>query len=437
MKKVYLTVLFIIISIPTFAQDFEWGGQIRIRGVAEENFALDTNGSPNIFNEYDFRQRSRLYARANFDDMIGFFEIENNSRWGFKTNTPNEANDPDELDEAGELYINNVFVNFPVPILSMLAPTYAQIGRQYFILGRGLVIDIDSDDAPDPLDGARVTTHFSRHLMLDLMYSIRRASKQRNDQKLMGGFASLYTDRNHILPDQHLFPYTFYQRDRRNLNYQDNKVFSGMYMEGELPYFLNILNIDRIKYRMEYSHQWGNIDSSGGRSITNYNGNAFYADVNIRRDFVGGLQLKLKGMYFVSTGNRPNVKDIELFRSDYQNFRPGELFGEEEIGSPLIRSIYSDERFGRGGSNMQVINGGIELEYKDLQLEFEIFNYLANQVPSGVSNKIGNEYDLKFEWQYTNRLSATLKAARFVPGTFFGENIKPANEVEMEIKFDF
>ncbi|CAF3745949.1 unnamed protein product [Rotaria sp. Silwood1] len=73
----------------SFAQlnNIEFGGQLRLRGVGEENFALDTNGAPKMLNEYDFRQRSRLHAIYRKDSFVGYFEIENNSRWGSASGT--------------------------------------------------------------------------------------------------------------------------------------------------------------------------------------------------------------------------------------------------------------------------------------------------------------------------------------------------------------
>lgn len=440
MKIIFLILISVLcIEGISVSQDVEFGGQVRLRSVAQENFGLDSSGSPSMKNNYDFRQRSRLYAIGRYADIAGMFEIENNSRWGFRTNTPNTSTvSPDQQDETGELYINTLFIDFPVPLLSKITPMYARIGRQYFQLGRGLVIDIDSDDAPDPLDGARLYSPLTKRLGFNLMYVYKeaRSDKSESAKKMYGGTIDIAVDRSHLLPEQFLHPYTFLQINKSSPDFTDNRMFSGIYAEGELPYFMNIFNIERIKYRLEYSHQYGSIDSSGGRS-TNYNGSAFFFDFNIRRDFVGGLKFKLKGMYFVSTGDDPDTKEIELFRSSYQNFRPGELFGEEKIGSALIRSIYPDERFGRGGSNMQVMKGEIEFEYKDLSLSAEYFNYLANKVAQGVSNKIGSEIDLTLEYRFTTKLTSHIKLCRFTPGLFFGKNLKPANEVECEIKFNF
>jgi len=430
--------------IELFPQTVEFGGQIRLRREIEENFLLDS-ASAGIYKYRDFRQRSRLHTLLRMEKVVLFFEIENNSRWGLRTNTPNTSKDEQQLDEAGEIYINNVFIDLPVPFISNYFENNIRIGRQYFILGEGLIIDRNSDDAPDVYDGIKWTVNFnevlnSQFLFIQDFLARPTRSNRKTDQR---GNRTLYgVILNYIIPNNaftnliSFSPYfTLQSNNEKRPAATSEKIFYGIYSEGQLPKFLNVLGIDRTKFKSEFALQRGHKMLS--KEKINYNGMAFYVDLNTRWMLKGGIELKLKGLYHYGTGDDLSTKDDETFRSDYQNYRPGELFGEERIGSNFYDGLYGDERIGRGGTNIQIYRISGEIEWREFSFEAEYFHYTAAKVPNNVSNSMGEEIDLSLKYIFNKNLEAGIKAARFYPGNFFGRNIEPANKVQMELKLTF
>ncbi|MDP8206256.1 MAG: alginate export family protein [Candidatus Electryonea clarkiae] len=447
--KILLVVSFSLFFIAlSSAVEFEFGGQVRVQRVLEENFALDTK--QNMYYLRDFRHRSRLHAIARFNPAVVYFEIENDSRWGLRTNAPNQSNDDQQPGESGDIYINNVFFDIPVSFISELTPTWLRVGRQYFSMSRGLIIDRNSDDAPDAYDGAKLDMVLGHAGWIDWgmdVYFIEsflarprrpeRRIDQRENNNLYGIILRMDTDPTHYLARQFIRPYFFSQyQGEDNPRISSMKQFAGFYSEGELPYSLNVLNIDRIRYRGEYARQFGHIDPVIGNRV-NYNGYAFYSDLNVKWWLKGGIEVKIKGSYHYGTGDNPATPEDETFRSDYQNYRPGEIFGEERIGSGFYDHLYGGERMGKGGTNIQIIRPAFEVEWRAWELEIEWFMYTAAEVPDDVSNAIGDEWDVTLIYKMTKNINTHFKAARFLPGTFFDGNIEPANEIEMEIKLDF
>ena len=79
-----------------------------------------------------------------------------------------------------------------------------RIGRQYFILGEGLIIDRNSDDAPDVYDGIKWTVNFnevlnSQFLFIQDFLARPTRSNRKTDQR---GNRTLYgVILNYIIPN--------------------------------------------------------------------------------------------------------------------------------------------------------------------------------------------------------------------------------------------
>jgi len=162
--------------------------------------------------------------------------------------------------------------------------------------------------------------------------------------------------------------------------------------------------------------------------------------------------LDLGATYMIDTSWSPTLKVNYVYATGDENAEDG----DDEAFDPLFNYTRYGEAFSPDVSNIQIINAGVALQPSDLTtLSLDWFYYTQNEaaamsmanpritdagvtaMTNGTDDELGYELDLGISHDYTEKVTASMVVALFVPVDAYGSDADDALEIKGTILVSF
>ena len=162
--------------------------------------------------------------------------------------------------------------------------------------------------------------------------------------------------------------------------------------------------------------------------------------------------LDLGATYMIDTSWNPTLKVNYVYATGDDNAEDG----DDATFDPLFNYTRYGEAFSPDVSNIQIINAGVALQPSDLTtVSLDWFYYTQNEaaamsmanpritdpgvtaMTTGADDALGYELDLGVRHNYTEKVTASMIVALFVPGDAYGSDADDALEIKGTILVSF
>ncbi len=162
--------------------------------------------------------------------------------------------------------------------------------------------------------------------------------------------------------------------------------------------------------------------------------------------------LDLGVTYVLDTSWNPTLKVAYLYATGDENADDG----DDEAFDPMFNYTRYGEAFSPDLSNIQIINAGVAIQPSDLTtVSLDWFYYTQNEaaamsmanpritdagvtaMTTGADDELGYELDLGIRHNYTEKVTASMIVALFVPGDAYGSEADDALEIKGTILVSF
>lgn len=417
-----------VAAVATDEAAVTFGGDLRVRGYSLENmWDLDDGADGDRWST--FRNRTRLFARIDLPRDVRAFVRLANQNWGAGV-TGVEFPDRWEADnKSAKVFVDEAWIEL-ADVFGL--PLDARIGRQTLVCGSGFVLfDGQSQLASTAnyLDGARLTLQVTRGLTAEFLYfkdqENARADGAGDDLTLTGLYLTHRPggDTSHELyalrrDDQ------FIGKDVRLYGARLAGGFGGTFdydFEGGLQ---------RGELAPGVTHEaWGCSAELG------FAPPGAPAGARIFGAFVG---LSGDDPATVDTGERWDVfyggwpRYGDLLAWVYLNLGPGNAMSGYDPAYADASSVIGEVVYG----NLVMPTIGLDLKpTARLNTRVSYARLTAHQTTG--ADDIGDYYQLRARYQYTDGVTLGLYAALLDPGAAYGPDADPAHEVFWETVLSF
>lgn len=433
-KQLILCVGLLLLAMPAFAfnaENFDFGGHIRMRGYDFNNF-LTFDDQSDGDNWSVFRHRTSLWARINAGaGVTGFIKITNQNYGEGVTYAEQWEAD----NESNKLFVDNAFIN--IDSFSNL-PVNLRFGRQDLRYGSGFVLfDGQSQFGSTAayFGGVKLSLDLGENARLDALYFKDQEYVRSDDDGDDITLSGLYLI-GHC-------PVLQGQQEVYLLNRNDETIDKDIWMPG-----LRLSNTYSwgLDYSAEIAWQFGDAFEEAGVTIDQDAlgckldlGFTFKDTATSPRLFLGYVYMSgdeddnddESNRWDVFYGGWPQFGDLLVWK--YLNTGPGNSITDydsdyNELSSTAAESVYS---------NLIITTAGVGLNLTEkLRAKVSYSLLTVDEADPGADDEFGDYYQLKAEYHYSDALTFAVYAAMIDPGDAF-VNDDTAHELFWETKLAF
>ena len=450
MKKCLGVVLALLLLMPCVASAIEFenvkfGGQVRLRGYAIENFFdFNDNTLPvDVDNNYDaFRLKASVFTKVDVGDNITGFVQLTDQNYG-----ENNTDDWEDDNKTNHVFIDNAYIK----VKNVLGPFSLKLGRQNVIYGSGFVLlDGQSQFASTSIyfDGVKASWDITDKITLDALYlKDQENGTSADDDTTLSGL--------YLTAKNGWCPYFSGQQEVYALNREDENDLQGTTTESQKDIWMFGVRLsDKLECGLDYA---GEVAMQVGTAYDGCDQNATGYKFDLGYSFnLGDLKPRIFGQYVLLSGDEDDTgNDFEgwdVFYGGWPQF--GDLLAWKYVNvvHPALGQLNAIPGPNNGNDSMSSYGG--EADYSNLEI-------MTIGVGFGIDDKIfpkvsvsklkfdetaaynlpdddfGNYYQLNVKYVYSKALSFGAYYAIIEPGDAFPNNQDNASEFfwEAELKF--
>lgn len=407
MSVLLAAVMFVAVAstAPAAVQNVRLGGDIRTRAYYTKN--LNSVGQDTDFDDFYFRQRTRVSAEADLTDNVwAVATVEADGLWGKQVVNPNTR---EKVDNEWDVNIAEAYIQLSEIFYS---PWTTKIGRQYLNYGRGFLIssrewEYKFDTWRNILDFYpwTIDLFYSRLVESDLPGG-RGSDKAGDDEDLFGVNMNFQADY------WTMEGYVFGVRDSFDEEYGNEKsapVSVGVRFDAS--------PVEAFDVWGEFALQFGNYQTD--EMAEDESIRAFGFDVGAVYVFDVTWEPAIALAYTFGSGDKGNDEDNP----------------NKKMFDPMFNYNYYGYAYSPELSNIGILNAQLSVIPSDdwtLVLDFYYYTQASKRVMSmenedmdnggvnaftnGTDKDLGMELDLVLEYDYTEDVSTQLVGAWFKPG---------------------
>jgi hypothetical protein len=383
----------LVMALPAFAVDLEYGGYWRTRAYTMDGFSGDKDDESNDLSKID--ARGRLWTKHIVNEEMSWTNrIEFNVVWG------------DELHGGGVGTDGTDYIRFKhsyVDLDTVIAgqDLHFTIGLQPYTAAKGMLFD---DDFAGMILSHRAGDNDFKLIWMKVFEGSTLSGEYEKDLEDLDvnfvGFAPEFNLLNDTLKVNAYGFYLFSEDAREWSGTTGNQDVSVVYLGAEVNYALSMGNV------------WGVLLYETGTadvvySDVEYDMNAYIAAIgaNINLDALG-----VHGQIFYASG------DDDLDDSDVEGFyvpRGQSYYWSEIMGLGVFDAVYSNGSPGDVISNVIACNIGVSYEVnEDLNLTGDVWYAEHAETNALVSeDALGTEVDLRADYKVNDDLNLTVVGA--------------------------
>ncbi|MGD0920042.1 MAG: alginate export family protein [Thermodesulfobacteriota bacterium] len=376
--------------------EFDFGGQVRLRGDFAKNQNLTDFAFTPGHNEAQLLERTRLQASIENHslNMEAFFQSQWYGRWG-------------GIDRRSDFDLYQGYLQWE-KIFAL--PVSLKAGRQEFFYGSAFFIGTNDFYNGLTWDGFKTRISPVERLDVDVIGAKMVRLNPGDPDIYLAGLYETYK----ILKEGSLEAYLFCNKGGFPLSHREfvlvdsgQKWFTlGVRYAGEATEF---------EYELEPQIQWGEVrNAMNGKDVVR----AYGGHVNLGYTFKLPWEPRIFGAYAYGSG------DNNPFDGRYREFH-GTVFNDDSdlYGDMRILTDQSGVTVERThASGLQIWVGGLSLKpLSNLNVTVRIHRFLANKVPASFSKDIGTEFDSEISYKLTKGISILVGLDEFYTGRFFRE----------------
>lgn len=415
-KKITLAVAMVaLLAVPAFAavQNVKVGGDLKTTSIIRNNFDSTTMNDLTESGNFVLSQVGVNIEADLTDNVSTFIRLGNERIWGKGTaSTTSSEND---------LLLDTAYVTMKE---MLYAPLTVTIGRQPLVYGNAFLIG-DGSGANEISGVADLTggANFDAikavldydPLTIDLFAAkidekTNVVSNDKDDVDLFGVNANwkLGGEMNTVVE-----AYTFVKTDKSVISAPAQNKADKLYVPGMR---VSVNPYEGLNVQLEGAYQFGDSTPVVGTDMAKVSAYGLQGMVNFALPVIKDMTPVLSASYtYLSGDSNPSGDDKDrAFDSLYENQNTGRIF----------------DALGVSGSNIKIASVAAEvspLQDVTTKLSWYNLNLAEGDTTTGVSKKVGNEFDLDVTYDYTEDVKFGMSAGVFYAGKYWDASTKQAN----------